>query len=117
MKFIIKRTSIYGPDSAPCEGATLQPFPRWETRTINESGFNEKYGEREGLWRSKGTEHTTTEQGYITRKREDEMLWAIEINTIEELIAFHEKYGRLVIEESWNNDKFLQLEIYDDYRE
>lgn len=42
--------------------------------------------------------------------------WAVEINTLEELMSFYDKYGNLVI----TKPEFvnaIQLEIYDDYRE
>ena len=43
--------------------------------------------------------------------------WYIKINTLEELIAFYEEYGNLIISENWHNKKELQIEIYDSYRE
>ncbi len=43
--------------------------------------------------------------------------WYIKINTLEELIAFENKYGSLIISKVWDNGKEMQIEIYDDYRE
>ena len=43
--------------------------------------------------------------------------WYIKINTLEELIAFEKKYGHLIISENWDNEKEMQIEIYDSYRE
>ena len=43
--------------------------------------------------------------------------WYIKINTLEELLAFYEEYGGLIIERNWDNDKEMQIEIYDAYRE
>lgn len=43
--------------------------------------------------------------------------WYIKINTLEELIAFENKYGSLIIEKNWDNQEEMQIEIYDDYRE
>lgn len=43
--------------------------------------------------------------------------WYIKINTLEELLTFYEKYGDLIISENWDNEKEMQIEIYDDYRE
>lgn len=43
--------------------------------------------------------------------------WYIKINTLEELIAFENKYGSLIISKDWDNQEEMQIEIYDDYRE
>ena len=44
-------------------------------------------------------------------------VWTIELNTLEELISFTNKYGRIVVEEYWLNSKYKEIEIYDGYRE
>lgn len=43
--------------------------------------------------------------------------WYIKINTLEELIAFENKYGSLIISKVWDNQEKMQIEIYDTYRE
>lgn len=43
--------------------------------------------------------------------------WYIKINTLEELIAFENKYGSLIISKNYDNQEEMQIEIYDDYRE
>ena len=43
--------------------------------------------------------------------------WYIKINTLEELIAFENKYGALIISKDWDTQEEMQIEIYDDYRE
>ena len=43
--------------------------------------------------------------------------WYIKINTLEELLAFYEEYGDLIISENLDNKEEMQIEIYDDYRE
>jgi hypothetical protein len=57
---------------------------------------------------------TNNKSGEDYRERN---VWTIELNTLEELINFTNKYGRIVIEEYWLNDKFKEIEIYDGYRE
>lgn len=45
-------------------------------------------------------------------------VWFIDINTLEELMAFCTKYGDLVLRPStWRIADVPSLEIYDDYRE
>ena len=48
---------------------------------------------------------------------EDGPDWTIEINTLEELIAFRKKYGELVLTFSRIPEIDYEIEIYDDYRE
>lgn len=50
-----------------------------------------------------------------------EALWTIEINSLEELIEFIDKYGYksngVVIHTCNHNPAYKEIEIYDDYRE
>lgn len=116
MDFIISRTSLYSEEEAPCEGAFKKPMPVFHVRTVSEEEFNRKFSEREGLWRSRGTNHTVTEEGYIKRQEPDRERWCITINSLEELNAFHEKYGQLVYGSDYSSGT-PSIEIYDDYRE
>ena len=43
--------------------------------------------------------------------------WYIKIGKLEDLIDFYNKYGSLIIGSNWDNEKEMQIEIYDDYRE
>lgn len=110
MKYIISRTSSY--DKKPCKEAFKYPHEIWHTRTCTEVEFNEKFADREGLWRSKGKNHKVTKEGYITRQEKDKEMWTIEINSLEELHNLSEKYGLLTY-----NSPSSAIEIYDDYRE
>ena len=47
----------------------------------------------------------------------DAIGWFIEINTLEELLKFREKYGDLVLTKHYLNPEIVEVEIYDDYRE
>ncbi len=116
MKYIVSRTSAYG-EEKPCEEAFKHPYENWHTRTCNEEEFNKLFSDREGLWRSKGRNHTVTDKGYITRQQDDTMEWTIEINSLEELNAFASKYGELVISPDAYSSKSPEIEIYDNYRE
>ena len=42
---------------------------------------------------------------------------SIEINTLEELLAFRKKWGDLIIRKYRKDKNILHLEIYDNYRE
>ena len=109
MIYKVTKTSDWQ-NKKPCAGAVKRPFENWETRTCTEKYFDRHFGENEGLWRSQYKNHRIDSEGYIERQRPDEMLWSIEINTLEELQSFIEKYGRIIMD--WDS-----IEIYDGYRE
>ena len=102
-------------DECPCEEAFTQAIPDWRIRTCTEEEYNAKWAEREGgPWASIGTNHHITKKGWIKRQEGFLSAWAVEINTIEELKEFSEKYGKLV----FSCEEGIQaIEIYDDYRE
>lgn len=116
MIYTIKRTSNYN-NKKPCKEAKKRTFEEWHTRTCNEAEFDKRFSEREGLWRSKGKNHSITREGYITRQEGFQKRWSVEINTIEELNSFIEKNGRIII--GWDDyaKDVYNIEIYDDWRE
>lgn len=118
MKFKVRRTSLWD-NEKPCKEAFQETYSRIEVRTLRSfEEFDEKFGEREGSWLLKGINHCINEMGYIQREFPDgEVGWFVEINTLEELLNFREKYGNIVITKAWENPSILELEIYDDYRE
>ncbi len=116
MEYIITRTSVWDDNASPYGKATQKLKPVYQERTLSEEEFDRKFSGHEGLWRSKGTEHSVTSEGYIRRRDTDKMMWVIEINTLEELNQLHEEVGDLVITSCmWNG--LPQIEIYDNYRE
>lgn len=116
MDFIITKTSDYFNEEPPCEGALKKPFPVIHVRTCNEEEFNRKFSEREGLWRSKGTNHTVTNEGYIQRQEPDKERWCVTINSLDELMAFYETHGQIIIGSDYQSHT-PSIEIYNDYRE
>lgn len=58
------------------------------------------------------------ERGYIQREfPNDSIGWFIEINSLEELMNFKNRYGDIVITNCWENQNITEIEIYDTYRE
>ncbi len=53
----------------------------------------------------------------VIKNGETEKCWAIEINSLEDLIALYRKYGELVIQTNMWDRETPEIEIYDDYRE
>ena len=118
MKYIVSRTSRgYYDNEVPCEGALKSMHANWHIRTCNEEEFNKRFSTREGLWRSKGTEHHVTSNGHIARRGKDKAYWTIEINTLEELFNFSIEHGEIIIRAFTFKDESPSIEIYDDYRE
>ena len=118
MKFTVSRASEWNDNNAPCEEAKRDSIVRVETRTLcSPEEFDEKFARREGKWLSVGTNHRINKDGYITRDNGMVEVWTVEINTLEELMEFYDKYGSIIIHTFFWSDDVHMLEIYDDYRE
>lgn len=117
MIFKISRTSdSLFEDKPPCKNAIKRPFAVWHTRACTEEEYNKKFSDKEGLWRSKGKNHTINERGFITRQEEDSMCWSIEVNSLDELKDFIQEEHTIIIGKEEQKNSFW-IEIYDDYRE
>ena len=119
MEFIVRRTSEWG-DKKPCEEAfRLDCFQVDERLSSSVEEMLKAYAVEPGEWESRGTNHRV----YEGRIRRDFAVhkWAIQIESLADLVAFYEKYGDLVLHTSWysrGDDSFIcMIEIYDDYRE
>lgn len=51
----------------------------------------------------------------LSREKKKIEVWCIEFNSIEELLAFRNKYGAIIISKIY--DEYDYIEIYDDYCE
>lgn len=112
MKFVVTRTSRFM--GKPCKEAKLEPVVRLDIRTVSDPA---KLGSPEGRrdWYKKGKNHRV-EQGHIVREFDDRA-WFVEINSLDELLAFKEKYGQLIVGDYLFNHTIPSIEIYDGYRE
>lgn len=117
MLFQITRTSMWG-DQKPydkCIPIKLTNVDRRNFRTPEE--HDERWAKHSGKWLEVGTNHRV-ENGCIVRDLGTQDEWGLEINTIEELIAFKKDVGEdLIIGTSYTDWKCPCIEIYDDYRE
>ena len=116
--FEVKRTSCWY-DECPYEKCIPIKLTRVETRTLKTpEEFDAKFSKREGKWLEVGSNHRVNEQGFITRDREEEDTYGIEINSLEELMSFfNEVKEKIVLQKSYIDNKTPCLEIYDDYRD
>ena len=116
MLFTISRTS--GWDKKPCDEAFEKDISYIHVRTFGSfEEFDERFGTLEGKWLSKGRDHCVNEDGHIQRVEEREGKFVIELNSLEDLMAFYKKHGNIVLEDSSYKDVAAHIEIYDDYRE
>lgn len=117
MLFQVTRTSIWDKKKKPynkCIPISLTHIDRRTFRTPEE--YDERCGQY-GKWFDVGSNHRI-ENGRIVRDLNIESVWGIEINSLEELMAFKKEVDEeLVIGISYMDEKTPSIEIYDDYRE
>lgn len=109
MKFFIKRTSDQRVDvkPRPCDEAFIdhtEPVTVLHHRLFDPTPAD---------WYASGRNHRVEDEQYLGLwdvKEDDTPVWMIELSTMEELLALHDKYGEIVLTDG-------QIEIYDDYRE
>lgn len=116
MEFIVKRASDIFAENKPCEEAYQK-----EIEDIQEYYLNafEEYDAKWGKFTNTGINHRVNERGNIEREVPEYMedMWIVNINTLEELLDFKEKYGKVVIGESNKNYHYNQITIYDHWLE
>ena len=116
MKFIVIRESKWclNDEDICIDEAMRESIVCIETRTYyTPEEFDAKHAHREGEWLSVGTNHRVDENGWITR---DKMIdvWSVEINTVDELIKFCDKYGGTVmIRDCLSNKTYKEIFILD----
>ena len=104
MKFMLDQTSIIEPEQIECDEKFLQ------TRTITIERYEQLPPAEETAF-GYAEETAFGYTGRILVSKEIEITEAfVEINSLEELLAFVAKYGLIVLSKN-------EIEIYDDYRE
>lgn len=114
MRFTVTRTSQYGHETPPCEWAERQLVPYVDRRGFASEEEHDARFPAEP-WRSRGVSHRLWEKGDergIERVVQMEA-WTIEIDTLDELIAFADAHGEIIV----GAGDPPSIEIYDDYRE
>lgn len=117
MLFQVTRTSSWYEDKPydKCMQIKIAKVDKRTFRTPEE--HDERCAKHSGKWFDRGTNHRV-EDGFIVRDLGLTDVWAIEINSLEELLAFKEEVKHeLVIGTSYVDHKTPMIEIYDDYRE
>lgn len=110
MKFLVTKTSDWG-DNQPCEESFDGEYIYIDERTVNDPS-QLKYKNAEKEWYGNGSNHRV-ENNHIKRDF-NKNGWLLEVNSIEQLINFVNKYGDIVISNHFGTP---EIEIYDTYRE
>jgi hypothetical protein len=112
MKFFVSRTSLCS-DEQPCLEAFLSTRVIVDERTVDDPKKLHYKADIDD-WYARGTHHRV-ENGHIKRNLTEENAWAVNISSLEDLVAFTKKYGGVVIDKG--PDGHLEIEIYDTHRE
>lgn len=114
MEFQVMRTSLWGDDDPPVDGATRRRFDRIDQRTFksveeHDARFPHK------PWASEGEQHKVTAVGIQRTHPMGDVGWFIEMGGMQDVLNFIEKHGKCVIQ--MEPQGFPSIEIYDGYRE
>ncbi len=117
MKFCVERTSDPMGKRKPCDEAALGTYTFMDRRVIDDPRkIPMESGSDGAWWYEEGSNHRV-ENGEIVRDIGERSAWFVSLNTLEELMAFCEKYGNVIITAEGENPTGPQIEIYDDQRE
>lgn len=105
------RTSLLDYSKKPCKGAIRVDAVYVDERETSDPKKIPAFNGTDGDWYTEGTNHRV-ERGHIKRDLDREKVWAVKVKDI---AAFVAKHGQCVV--SINNEGWLTIEIYDDYRE
>jgi hypothetical protein len=88
VRFRVMRTSVWGNDRVqPCAEAVEEEYMGRDYR------------------------------GRIVRDRGPKTAWFIYLDTLDDLLAFRDTYGEIIVKKAWDDPDTYELEIYDDHRE
>ena len=112
-KFAVSRTSSW--DEKPCDEAYQEEVFDTDLRTCGSpEEFDARGIDRGRPWLSHGTNHRIID-GMIARDIGTRNQWFV---NVDDIWAFQQKYGRLIIEpERVSGEWFPSIEIYDGWRE
>jgi len=115
MRFLVERTSEWNDEShPPCPEATLRDYIYIDERTKDDPAKIHVFERNPQKWYAEGQNHRV-EAGHIKRDFL-KTAWFVDIESLEELLDFVARYGKLIVAEANFADE-LYLEIYDAYRE
>ena len=114
MEFITNRASTW--DGKPCDEAKRKTVIAVDERTVNDPKRLKCMSDPKKWYTDPKYFNHRVENGHIKRDFKTEE-WVVEINTLEELLKFIDKYGQVIVGSWYRNKNLPSIEIYDDYRE
>ncbi len=113
MKVIIKKEYLVCIHEKPYPTAKQGYFQVWQERTCTIEEFDEKFGKQEGLWKSKGKNHTEVDcdnegcswykdgHKHCRRQMPSQKYWYLNFKTISDFVKFvkKEKYLKIYLED------------------
>lgn len=116
MKYIVERTG-YVREKQPCEEAYQDVHYVVERFKWAQDDFSLKHQNLNRKWQDVETAYQITKEGQIVKRIAQEERWTIELNSLEDLMRFIDKYGQVVINTGQGTTESPVIEIYDDWRE
>lgn len=117
MKFVVRRASVWG-ETKPCDEAVQEKIMRVDTRFFRSPDeYDNKRYVNTPKWLEEGMNHRITKKGFIQRDLGYKTVWIINLDSLDDLIAFQEKYCDVIIRDSYINPDYKEILIYDGYIE
>jgi hypothetical protein len=119
MHYVVTRTSLRSSELKPCDEAVKGVFTRVDMRTADDPKKIAAFHGTDDWWYREGQNHRVIKKrgkSLIARDFADER-WYVEIETLDQLMQFIDKYGECVVGPNFLNADVMSIEIYDGYRE
>jgi len=113
MKYIIRRTSIWDPDVKPIDGAIKEQVHYFDFRASHIEDDKDSFAWKQ--FNETCRDIVKVQNGnYRGIQKNPTNVWVLEIN---DLNKFVEKNGEIILNAGYNEEGYMSVEIYDDWRE
>jgi len=117
MEYIVERASEWNEEIKPCEECRQTTITCIDERTTDDPSKIPAYKSNPNIWyEQQGYFNHRVENGHIKRDYLKKV-WVVEINSLEQLHEFVNKYGAIVFGDYYANKNLKRILIYDDYIE
>jgi hypothetical protein len=105
MRFLVRRTSRWDNEIPPCPEAAQAEYEHYDYWTLPPARIVKMHPHLTNVVKAPGG----------SRSSRASVGWFVDIDTLDDLLAFHGRHGRVILQQDGANP--TELEIYDDYRE
>ena len=117
MEYIVERASEWNEEIKPCEECRQITITCIDERTTDDPSKIPGCKNNPNIWyEQQGYFNHRVENGHIKRDYLKKV-WVVEINSLEQLHEFVNKYGAIVFGDYYVNKNLKRILIYDDYIE